>query len=113
MLSFISANIRNCLRPSCTVQGLEQMLYLSRLLTDETVLDRILPYVVYFLCDEAAVVRSMAIRSLTQLVRSMLAGLRTSLQAEISRCRSFYWLKSSPQPTLRSSWTTSCPTSVP
>lgn len=67
-LAFLSANIRNCLRPSRCIEALELLLYLSRVVTDETVLDRILPYVVYFLNDEAGAVRSMAVRVLTQLV---------------------------------------------
>lgn len=68
-LTLISANVRSCLRPSSTLRALELLLYLSRTLTDETSLDRILPYIIYFLGDDVASVRAMAIRSLTQLVR--------------------------------------------
>lgn len=62
----VSANIRNCIRPDSVLQALDMLLYLSLHLTDETVLDRVSPYMVYMLADDSALVRAAACRALTQ-----------------------------------------------
>jgi len=72
MLSLICSNLRNCLRPSSILRALELLLALNRYLTDETRLDRLVPYLVSLLSDEEAIVRSMALRVLTQTVRSLI-----------------------------------------
>ncbi|GAA5975499.1 hypothetical protein JCM5350_002632 [Sporobolomyces pararoseus] len=74
LFALICSNIRNCQRPSSVLRGLELLLAMNRYLTDETRLDRLVPYLVSLLSDEESVVRSMALRVLTQtllLVRTV------------------------------------------
>lgn len=68
LLSLICANFRNCLRPASVLRALDLLLDLGRYLTDETKLDRLVPYLVAILEDDAATVRSAALRTLTQTV---------------------------------------------
>ncbi|EPQ31567.1 uncharacterized protein PFL1_00900 [Pseudozyma flocculosa PF-1] len=69
VLSVILANVRNCRRPSSKCHALDLLLHLSsRWLTDETKLDRVIPFVISLLDDEAVTVRMAAIRSCTQLL---------------------------------------------
>ncbi len=69
ILALITANIRNCSLSSSKVRALDVFLALSCYLTDEAKLDRMIPYIVELLHDEAAVVRSAAVRTLVQVVR--------------------------------------------
>lgn len=69
MLSLICANIRNCTRPATIIRALDMLLYLSRLLTDETKLDWLVPYIVVTLSNDAPTVRVLAIRTLTETLR--------------------------------------------
>ena len=69
ILSIILANVRNCVRPSSKCHALDIILHLaSRWLSDETTLDRVIPYVVSLLDDESPQVRLAAIRTCTQLL---------------------------------------------
>ncbi|KIJ63655.1 hypothetical protein HYDPIDRAFT_175967 [Hydnomerulius pinastri MD-312] len=68
LLSVLLANIRNCSLPSSRLRALDILLALSAHLTDESKLDRAVPYVVELLRDEAAVVRAAAIRMLMQIL---------------------------------------------
>ncbi|ELU36605.1 other/VPS15 protein kinase [Rhizoctonia solani AG-1 IA] len=68
VLSLVCSNIRNCVIPSSKLRGLDLLLALAVHLTDEAKLDRLIPYVIDLLHDEAAVVRSAAIRTMTQVV---------------------------------------------
>jgi phosphoinositide-3-kinase regulatory subunit 4 len=68
ILSLICANIRNCTQPSSKVKALDLLLAVAPHLTDEAKLDRLVPYVVDLLHDDAALVRASAIRSLIQVV---------------------------------------------
>ncbi|SCZ98267.1 BZ3500_MvSof-1268-A1-R1_Chr3-2g06260 [Microbotryum saponariae] len=68
LLSLLCSNLRNCVRPSSVLRCLDLLLALSRCLTDETKLDRLVPYLVATLGDDAPMVRSAAIRSLTQVL---------------------------------------------
>ncbi|KAF8892835.1 hypothetical protein CPB84DRAFT_1837361 [Gymnopilus junonius] len=61
VLALLTANIRNCFLPSSKLRALDVMLALSRHLTDEAKLDRMVPYI-------AAVVRSAAGRGLMQIL---------------------------------------------
>ena len=54
------------------------MLALAVHLTDEAKLDRLVPYVVDLLHDEAATVRSAAVRALTQVVSQILCYERAT-----------------------------------
>ncbi|GAA6055457.1 hypothetical protein JCM3770_002836 [Rhodotorula araucariae] len=74
ILALVCANIRNCIRPASVLRALEILLALNRYLTDETRLDRLVPYLVALLEDDVASVRAMALRVLTQtllLVRTI------------------------------------------
>ena len=68
LLSLLLANIRNCSLPSSRIRALDVLLALSEHLTDESKLDRAVPYVVELLRDEAPIVRAAAIRTLMQIV---------------------------------------------
>jgi phosphoinositide-3-kinase regulatory subunit 4 len=65
----VTANIRNCSRPSAKVRALDLFLALASQLTDEAKLDRMVPYIVDLLHDDAAIVRGAALRTLIQVVR--------------------------------------------
>ncbi|GAA6060755.1 hypothetical protein JCM10212_006735 [Sporobolomyces blumeae] len=66
LLSLISSNLRNCVRPSSVLRALELLLALNRYLTDEARLDRLVPYLTSLLSDEEAMVRSTSLKVLTQ-----------------------------------------------
>ncbi|KAH7882946.1 hypothetical protein F5I97DRAFT_1938850 [Phlebopus sp. FC_14] len=68
LLSLLLANIRNCSLPSSRLRAFDILLALSIHLTDESKLDRAVPYVVELLRDEAAVVRAAAVRTLMQIL---------------------------------------------
>jgi phosphoinositide-3-kinase regulatory subunit 4 len=68
ILALITANIRNCSLPSSKIRALDVFLALSCHLTDEAKLDRMVPYIVELLHDEAATVRTAAVRTLVQIV---------------------------------------------
>ncbi|KAG6334162.1 hypothetical protein ID866_4928 [Astraeus odoratus] len=68
LLSLLLANIRNCSLPSSRIRALDILLALSAHLTDESKLDRAVPYVVELLRDDATVVRAAAMRNLMQIL---------------------------------------------
>lgn len=68
ILALLAANVRNCSLPSSKVRALDVFLALSSHLTDEAKLDRMVPYIVDLLHDDAAVVRGAALRTLMQVV---------------------------------------------
>lgn len=68
ILALVTANIRNCSLPSSKVRALDVFLALSCHLTDEAKLDRMVPYIVDLLHDDAAIVRSAALRTSMQVV---------------------------------------------
>ncbi|CAD6933253.1 unnamed protein product [Tilletia laevis] len=68
LLSVITANIRNCLRPSSKSRSIDMLLHLTCLfLSDEAKLDRVLPFVIALVDDEAPVVRAQAVVACTQV----------------------------------------------
>ncbi|KAI0364206.1 hypothetical protein BV20DRAFT_1108288 [Pilatotrama ljubarskyi] len=81
ILSLVCANIRNCYRPSSKVRALDVFLALCAHLTDEAKLDRMVPYIVDLLHDDAAIVRASALRTLMQVV--MLVTVITPSNAAI------------------------------
>ncbi|GBE83600.1 Putative serine/threonine-protein kinase [Sparassis crispa] len=81
ILALVCANIRNCYLPSSKVRALDVFLALSSHLTDEAKLDRMVPYIVDLLHDDAAVVRSAALRTLMQIL--MLVTVITPSNAAI------------------------------
>lgn len=68
ILSILTANIRNCTLPSCKLKALDVFLALASHLTDEAKLDRMVPFIIELLHDEAALVKVGAIRCLIQVV---------------------------------------------
>lgn len=69
ILSVILSNLRNCIRPSSKLHALDLLLHLSfKFLTDETKLDRVLPFLVSLLNDPSSLVRASSIRNLTQIL---------------------------------------------
>ena len=68
MLSHVCANVRNGSLPSSKVRALDVLLALSSHLTDEAKLDRLVPYVIDLLHDDAAIIRGAALRTLTQVL---------------------------------------------
>ncbi|QRV84883.1 phosphoinositide 3-kinase regulatory subunit 4 [Ceratobasidium sp. AG-Ba] len=81
VLSLVCANIRNCTIPSSKLRALDLLLALAVHLTDEAKLDRLVPYVIDLLHDEAAVVRAAGVRTLTQVL--MLVAVITPSNASI------------------------------
>ncbi|SNX82431.1 related to VPS15 - ser/thr protein kinase [Melanopsichium pennsylvanicum] len=82
VLSVILSNVRNCIRPSSKCHALELLIHLStRWLTDETKLDRVLPFIIALFDDPSSQVRMTAIRSCVQLL--MLVKIVTPSNASI------------------------------
>ncbi|CDO75088.1 hypothetical protein BN946_scf185010.g13 [Trametes cinnabarina] len=81
ILSLVCANIRNCYLPSSKVRALDVFLALCAHLTDEAKLDRMVPYIVDLLHDDAAIVRASALRTLIQVL--MLVTVITPSNAAI------------------------------
>lgn len=72
ILALVCANVRNCSQPSSRLRALDVFLALSVHLTDEAKLDRLVPYIVDILRDDAAVVRAAALRTLLQVVSTLI-----------------------------------------
>lgn len=68
VLSLVCSNLRNCAKPASTIKGLDILLGLNQYLSDETKLDRLVPYLVSLLQDDVASVRAAALKTLTQTV---------------------------------------------
>lgn len=69
ILSPLLANLRNALRPSTKLHALDLLLHLSsQWLSDEAKLDRVLPYMISLFTDESVLVRSVAVKSMVQLL---------------------------------------------
>ena len=67
-LALVVSSIRNTARATAKIRACDLLLAFSERLTDEAKLDRILPYVVSLLSDDAEIVQVTAIRTLTQLL---------------------------------------------
>ena len=72
LLALLTANIRTCSLPSSKIRALDVCLALAPLLTDEAKLDRMVPYIVELLHDDAPSVRAAAVRTLMQVVSNLL-----------------------------------------
>ncbi|KAG5639727.1 hypothetical protein H0H81_000007 [Sphagnurus paluster] len=81
ILALVTANIRSCSLPTSKIRSLDVFLALSCHLTDEAKLDRMIPYIIDLLHDEAAIVRSGALRTLMQVL--MLVTVITPSNAAI------------------------------
>jgi phosphoinositide-3-kinase regulatory subunit 4 len=73
LLNILTSSIRNCLWPSSKLHGLQLFLNLCPYLAAGDKVDRIVPYVVELLSDEAAAVRAEACRTLILVVRDFLS----------------------------------------
>lgn len=71
LLSFICSFVRNTLYPSSKLKALDILLALGERLSDDVKLDRLVPYIIVLLTDEAALVRANAIKTLTQVVSTI------------------------------------------
>lgn len=67
-MSLTTSNIRNCSIPSSKLKALDVLLALASTITDEAKLDRIAPYIIDLLHDDAAIVRATAFKTLMQIV---------------------------------------------
>lgn len=81
ILALVSANLRNCSLPTSKIRAMDVFLAISGHLTDESKLDRMVPYIVESLHDEAATVRTAALRTLVQVL--MLVTVITPSNAAI------------------------------
>ncbi|KAI0701928.1 hypothetical protein BC835DRAFT_1321753 [Cytidiella melzeri] len=81
LLALLTANVRTCKLPSNKLRALDVFLALAPHLTDEAKLDRMVPYVVELLQDDAPLVRSAAARTLLQIL--MLVTVITPSNASI------------------------------
>ncbi|TFY74461.1 hypothetical protein EWM64_g9551, partial [Hericium alpestre] len=81
VLALVCANVRNCTQPSSKLRALDVFLALATHLTDEAKLDRMVPYIVDLLHDDAAVVRAAALRTLLQVL--MLVTVITPSNASV------------------------------
>ncbi|KAJ3204131.1 Serine/threonine-protein kinase, partial [Entophlyctis luteolus] len=77
LTTIICTALRNTRYSSSRIMALELLLVLGIQLSDEERLDRIVPYVIQLLSDEAAVVRVMAVKVLAQLL-SMVESITTA-----------------------------------
>lgn len=73
-LSLIVSTIRSTAHPHVKVEACDILLALSERISDESKLDRVLPYLITLLNDEVAIVRASALRTLTQLVSLSVFG---------------------------------------
>lgn len=69
LLNIVTSSIRNALSPSSRLHGLQLFLKLCPFLLEEDKVDRIVPFVVELLSDDAAIVRAEACRTLVIVVR--------------------------------------------
>ncbi len=68
LLNIITANVRNCLRPSSRLSSFRPLEDLARRLSTEDLSDRIIPYLVSLTKDEVPQVRGTSCKLLTSLV---------------------------------------------
>lgn len=68
LTSVVSSSAHSCVFTTSKLMALDLLLALSLNTSDDNKLDRILPFVVHFLQDEVPIVRSTAVRVMTQLV---------------------------------------------
>lgn len=65
--------MRNTLYPSSKLKALDILLALAERLPDDVKLDRLVPYLIVLLTDEASLVRANAIKTLTQVVKKKIS----------------------------------------
>lgn len=68
LLSLVCSLLRNTLYPSSKLKALDVLLSLAERLPDDVKLDRLVPYLIVLLTDEASLVRANNIKTLTQVV---------------------------------------------
>ena len=70
-LSFVAASLRTTSRTSGRLKACDLLLAFAERISDEAKLDRCLPYLIALLGDDAPVVQTAAIRTITQIVRTV------------------------------------------
>lgn len=70
-LSFVAASLRTTSRTSARLKACDLLLAFAERISDEAKLDRCLPYLIALLGDDAPVVQTAAIRTITQIVRTV------------------------------------------
>lgn len=68
LLSYVCSLLRNTLYPSSKLKAMDILLALAEKLPDDVKLDRLVPYLVELLKDNATLVRANAIKTLTKVV---------------------------------------------
>ncbi|KAI8997088.1 armadillo-type protein [Pilobolus umbonatus] len=68
LLSFVCSLIRNTLYPSSKLKALDILLGLTERLPDDVKLDRLVPYLIVLLDDEAALIRANTIKTLAKVL---------------------------------------------
>ena len=68
LLNIVTSSIRSCLWPSSRLHALHIFTRLLPYLEDEDKVDRIIPFSVELLSDEAAIVRAEACRTIVKVV---------------------------------------------
>lgn len=76
-LSLISSSVRNTSRATARVRACDLFLAFAERCTDEAKMDRCLPHLVLLLQDKSVIVRVAALRTVTQLVGSLLHFITT------------------------------------
>ncbi|CDZ98598.1 arm repeat-containing protein [Phaffia rhodozyma] len=71
VLALITSNIRSCRRPSSKTNAIDIMAELCVYLSDESKLDRVCPFLVVLLSDEAPGVRAASIHALAQMLEGI------------------------------------------
>jgi phosphoinositide-3-kinase regulatory subunit 4 len=71
LLNVVAANIRNCVWPTSRLRSLELLRKLSSFLTDEDVINRVVPYALTALVDDLPHVRGAACQALIDMVRRL------------------------------------------
>lgn len=74
-LSIVTSALRTTARATARIRACELLLAFSERVTDETKLDRVLPYVMALIYDPADIIRIAALRTLTQLASFYGCGL--------------------------------------
>lgn len=70
LTNLICSTMRNLQFPSTKLKALDLLILFGQKIDDEYILDRLVPYIIAMIEDENAMVRSIALKTLTSLVRT-------------------------------------------
>ncbi|KAI1007864.1 Serine/threonine-protein kinase [Podosphaera aphanis] len=107
-LSLVVSSIRNTARATAKLRACDLLLAFSERLKDEAKLDRVLPYLVALLNDNAAIVRVATIRTITQLLAmiTVVSPVNAHVFPEyiLPRMQSFLGPSAEPEPFVRATY---------